>query len=305
MVDLPPSEPPKNPAPKQTRKSARERLDVLVLALGLAPSRERARAVIMAGAVRVNGHVIVKPGTLVPLDGAISLAEASPALRYASRGGLKLEHALDVFALDPLGLICLDVGASTGGFTDVLLRRGARRVYAVDVGRGQLAWSLRNDERVVVMERTNIRHLASLPETVACAVIDVSFISLRLVLPAVAQLVALGGWIMALFKPQFEAGRAEADRGAGVISDPVIHERILREFVAWCGSLESGIRARGLAASPITGRDGNREYLFHLEVRDPMGAAPAILGAEIGETRIAAVVEQAFERQTRVQREGT
>jgi 23S rRNA (cytidine1920-2'-O)/16S rRNA (cytidine1409-2'-O)-methyltransferase len=274
----------------------RERLDVLLVARGLAPSRERARALIMAGAARVDGKPVAKPGTLVAQDAAIALAGESAELRYASRGGLKLEHALDAFALDPAGLVCLDVGASTGGFTDVLLRRGAARVYAVDVGHGQLAWALRTDARVVVMERTNIRHLALLPEPVACAVIDVSFISLRLVLPPVAALVAAGGWVVALVKPQFEAGRAEADRGAGVITDPQVHRRVLRELLAWIEGHERRLVARGLAASPITGREGNREYLLRLDVQAPGTTTDGatVGGATVDERQIEAVVAVAF-----------
>src|SRR5438067_237086 len=168
----------------------KERLDVAIVRRGLAPSRERARALIMAGQVYVGDRMIDKPGTLVPLDAACHLAKAPEELKYASRGGLKLEKALDAFQLNPQGLVALDVGASTGGFTHCLLERGALRVYAVDVGHGQLAWTLRNDPRVVVMEHTNIRHLTSLPEPVQCAVIDVSFISLRLVLPAIVPLLS-------------------------------------------------------------------------------------------------------------------
>jgi len=167
-----------------------------------------------------------KPGTLIPLDADCHLAQTPAELKYVSRGGLKLEKALQTFALNPEGLAALDIGASTGGFTDCLLQYGARRVYALDVGRGQLAWTLRNDPRVVVMEHTNIRHVTILPEPISCAVIDVSFISLRLVLPAIVPLLAPQAWVVALVKPQFEAGKAEADRGAGVISDPTIHERV-------------------------------------------------------------------------------
>src|SRR5947207_2778279 len=217
----------------------KERLDVALVRLGIAPSRERAQALIMAGQVYVGNRKMDKPGTLVPLDADCHVAEASPELKYVSRGGLKLEKALDSFQLTPAGKVAIDVGASTGGFTECLLQRGARRVYAVDVGHGQLAWTLRQDPRVVVMERTNIRHLTSLPEPIQCIVIDVSFISLRLVLPAIVPLLAdprqsetppvvgtrfiashgpVGGapatnettqspipWIIALVKPQFEA----------------------------------------------------------------------------------------------------
>jgi len=314
------------PAPAR-RKQPRERLDVLLTQRGLAPSRERARALIMAGEAHVNGKPASKAGELVALDATVELVGPNAELRFVSRGGLKLERALDAFALDPTGRVALDVGASTGGFTDVLLRRGARRVYAVDVGHGQLAWALRSDPRVVVMERTNIRHLASLPEPVDCVVIDVSFISLRLVLPAVAALLAPGGWVVALVKPQFEAGRAEADKGAGVIRDPGIHRRVLRELLAWLrdtpvgaagnGAAESRrLIPRGLVASPITGRDGNHEYLLWLSYADTSGQDTANEddtkrdtipseattlaerggpGFPIGEAEIARVVAAAFD----------
>ncbi len=249
----------------------KERLDIAIVRRGLAPSRERARALIMAGQVYVGDRMVDKPGTLVPRDAECHLAETPEELKYVSRGGLKLEKALDTFHLDPKGLVALDVGASTGGFTDCLLRHGALRVYAVDVGHGQLDWTLRNDPRVIVMEHTNIRHLASLPEPIQCAVIDVSFISLRLVLPAIVPLLDVGAqypphpWVVALVKPQFEAGKAEADRGAGVISDPAIHKRVLDELQAWI--LEhTPFHVRGLTDSPISGRDGNREFLLYLNI---------------------------------------
>ena len=186
----------------------KERLDVALVRRGLAPSRERARALIMAGQVYVGDRLVDKPGTLVALDAQCRLAHASPELKYVSRGGLKLEKALDTFQLDPTGLVAFDVGASTGGLTQCLLEHGARRVYAIDVGHGQLAWTLRNDPRMVVMEHTKIRHLKQLPELMQCAVIDVSFISLRLVLPPLVPLLVpeLQTWIVALVKPQFEAG---------------------------------------------------------------------------------------------------
>ncbi|HEU5347495.1 MAG TPA: TlyA family RNA methyltransferase [Ktedonobacterales bacterium] len=260
-------------------RSARERLDVLLVARGLAPSRERARALIMAGEVRVAGQPATKAGTLVPTDAAIELAASASETRFVSRGGLKLERALDAFHLDPTGCSCVDVGASTGGFTDLLLQRGAAHVYAVDVGHGQLAWTLRNDPRVTVLERTNIRHLAALPELVGCAVIDVSFISLRLVLPRVLTLLTPEGWAVALVKPQFEAGRAEADRGAGVIREPAVHQRVLRELLAWLADEAPDVdgrrlRACGLIASPITGRDGNHEYLLLLRMSTAQGCVP-------------------------------
>ena len=252
----------------------KERLDVAVVRRGLAPSRERARALIMAGQVYVGERQVDKPGTMIPLAADCHLAVTPDELKYVSRGGLKIEKALDTFHLDPTGLVALDVGASTGGFTDVLLRRGARKVYAVDVGHGQLAWTLRNDPRVVVMEHTNIRHLTSLPEPIECVVIDVSFISLRLVLPALPPLLIQEvhegkPWIVALVKPQFEAGKTEVDRGEGVISDPAVHTRVLQELQEWIPQ-HTPFQVRGLTDSPIHGRDGNREFLLYLSMKADM-----------------------------------
>lgn len=274
-------------------KSARDRLDVLLLARGLAPSRERARALIMAGEVRVDGQPATKAGTIISADALIELAASATETRFVSRGGLKLERALDAFHLDPGGCLCADVGASTGGFTDLLLRRGAAHVYAIDVGHGQLAWALRNDPRVTVMERTNIRHLEALPDPVDCAVIDVSFISLRLVLPRVATLLTPEGWVVALVKPQFEAGRSEADRGAGVIREPAIHRRVLGELLAWLADTQPGLPGArlipcGLIASPITGRDGNHEYLLLLRMIQAQDCQP------VGEQAIEQAIHEAF-----------
>lgn len=241
----------------------KERLDVALVRRGLAPSRERARALIMAGQVYLGDRLADKPGMLAPLDAEYRIAGASDELKYASRGGLKLEKALHTFALDPQGLVALDIGASTGGFTDCLLQHGARRVYALDVGRGQLAWKLRNDPRVVVMERTNMRHVTSLPEPIQCAVIDVSFISLRLILPPLVPLLTPDAWVVALVKPQFEAGKAEVDRGEGVISDPAVHTRVVEELQAWIAG-NTPFKVQGVTDSPIYGREGNREFLFYL-----------------------------------------
>lgn len=236
---------------------------------GLAPSREKAQALIMAGQVYVDDRRVDKAGTQISLDATCRLADAAPELKYVSRGGLKLEKALDTFGLEANGLVAIDVGASTGGFTQCLLEHGARRVYAVDVGHGQLAWILRNDPRVVVMERTNIRHLEKLPELGQCAVIDVSFISLRLVLPPLVPLLEQSAttWIVALVKPQFEAGKTEVDRGAGVISDPAIHQRILTDLQAWIPE-HTTLQVEGTIDSPILGRDGNKEFLFLLRLQD-------------------------------------
>jgi 23S rRNA (cytidine1920-2'-O)/16S rRNA (cytidine1409-2'-O)-methyltransferase len=238
--------------------SPKRRLDLLLAERGLAETRERARALIMAGSVSVNGRTQTKPGTMVPADSAVDVAEAMP---YVSRGGLKLAHALDTFGIVVAGLVCLDVGASTGGFTDVLLQRGAVRVFAVDVGYGQLHWRLRNDPRVVLMERTNARFLESLPERPDLATIDVSFISLKLVLPRVRQLLKDDGAVVALVKPQFEAGRAQVNRG-GVVRDPAVHRQVLLE--AGRHAREAGFSALGLTASPVLGPAGNREFLLYL-----------------------------------------
>jgi 23S rRNA (cytidine1920-2'-O)/16S rRNA (cytidine1409-2'-O)-methyltransferase len=269
-------------------KPSRERLDVLVLAAGLAPSREKAQAIIMAGQVQVNGHLADKPGTRYPADAQISLVAQAPELRFASRGALKLERALDAFALDPAGQTLLDVGASTGGFTDLLLQRGAARVFAIDVGQGQLAWKLREDPRVVVMDRTNIRALAALPDAMLgdAAVIDVSFISLRLVLPPVVSLLRPGAWLVALVKPQFEAGKREVDRGQGIIRDPAVHVRVLNELLVWLGERLPHCAPRGLIPSPITGRDGNHEFLLWLAYAAPTAPpAPIDVAAVVGAER--------------------
>ncbi|GAB4210094.1 MAG: hypothetical protein OHK0022_42460 [Roseiflexaceae bacterium] len=307
--------------------SKKIRLDQLLVQRGMAENRSKAQALILAGAVRVAGQPRQKPGDQVPPDAEVELRESLP---YASRGGYKLAHALDAFALDPAGLVALDAGASTGGFTDVLLQRGAARVYAVDVGYGLLDWRLRQDPRVVPIERTNIRYLEALPgagearglgleasesgearglgleasedETkdsteagtqvagpelqasrlkpqasgpelqasslkplasslAGCAVIDVSFISLKLVLPAVRRLVRPEGWIVALVKPQFEAGQDQVGKG-GVVRDPAVHAAVLREVLGFAAA--NTLPPHGLARSPITGPAGNIEFLAWL-----------------------------------------
>lgn len=233
----------------------KKRLDLLLVEKGMSPSREQAKARIMAGAVTVDGQVEDKPGTAIDEAADIRLAVES---RFVSRGGLKLEHALDAFGLDVSGKVAVDVGASTGGFTDCLLQRGASRVYAVDVGYGQLDWKLRNDPRVVVMERVNVRYLESLPERPSIATIDASFISLKLVIPPTARLLAEHGQIVALIKPQFEAGRGRVGKG-GVVRDPAVHEEVLRKFAEWCGENAYGLLR--LDTSPIRGPAGNVEFL--------------------------------------------
>ncbi len=250
----------------------KDRLDKLVVERGLAPSRERARALILGKKVMVDGAVVTKAGEMVGPDAEVSLAE--PDHPYVSRGGLKLEKALDSFNIDPQGLVAMDVGASTGGFTDVLLRRGARRVYAIDVGYGQLAWSLRNDARVVVLERENIRYLSAdkIPEACDVAVIDVSFISLTLVLPNVAERMGPPGRkpIICLVKPQFEAGRDEVSRG-GVVRDEAARARAVDKVKNW--AREHGFDVGLHVESPIQGPAGNVEYLLLL--RTPKPGAPA------------------------------
>jgi 23S rRNA (cytidine1920-2'-O)/16S rRNA (cytidine1409-2'-O)-methyltransferase len=246
----------------------RERLDVALVERGLAASREQARARILAGDVLVDGQVAAKPGTLVAAAAALEVRTA-PA--YVSRGGEKLAHALARFGVAVAGRVALDAGASTGGFTDCLLQRGARRVYAVDVGYGQLDWRLRQDPRVVVMERTNLRQLGGLPEPIDLATLDLSFISLRLVLEPVRRLLQPTGEVVALVKPQFEAGRGQVGRG-GVVRDPAVHRAVLADVLGWAAG--HGYVVRGLTASPLRGPAGNVEFVAHL-VRPDADAAPA------------------------------
>ena len=236
----------------------KERLDILLFERGLVATRSRAKAVIMAGEVLVDGQRVDKPGTKIARDADIQLIAPMP---YDSRGGFKLAGALDLFHIDVKGKICADVGACTGGFTDVLLQRGAARVYAIDVGYGQLDWKIRQDPRVVVLERTNVRYLEELPEPVEFVSIDVSFISLKLVLPVIEKWLTPGGDIVALIKPQFEAGPQQVGKG-GIVKDPAVHRQVLEEILGW--SLENNISPQALIPSPIKGSDGNREFLVHL-----------------------------------------
>jgi 23S rRNA (cytidine1920-2'-O)/16S rRNA (cytidine1409-2'-O)-methyltransferase len=236
----------------------RHRLDQALVERGLATSRARAQVMVRAGLVRVAGATTDRSDQMVGADQAIEVTGTTP---YVSRGGEKLAAALTAFAIDPTGRICLDVGASTGGFTDLLLQRGAARVIAVDVGYGQLAWSLRQDSRVLVLERVNIRHLEALPLPADLAVIDVSFISLRLVLPRVHALLSPPGDIVALVKPQFEVGKGEVGKG-GVVRDPEQHRRVLEELRQF--SEASGFGVDSEIPSPILGAKGNREFLLYL-----------------------------------------
>lgn len=249
---------------------SKKRLDVLLVEKGLAHSRARAQRLIMAGEVLVSGRVVDKPGTRVPTDAVIELLARLP---YVSRGGLKLEAALDAFHVTVEELIAADVGASTGGFTDCLLQRGAARVYAIDVGYGQLAWQLRRDPRVVVMERTNARYLERLPEPVDLVVIDVSFISLELILPRAVDWLRADGQIIALIKPQYEAGPEQVGKG-GVVKDAAVHAAVLRRIANW--ALAHGLAVRGLMASPLLGPAGNVEFLIHMS----KAAGPPSLAVE-------------------------
>ncbi len=238
------------------------RLDQLVFDLGLTESREKAKTTIMSGLVFVNGQRADKPGMQVAPDASVEVKGS--ALPYVSRGGFKLEKALKVFPINPAGKICMDCGASTGGFTDVLLKNGAARVYSIDVGYGQLAWSLRQDERVVNMERTNIRYISSeqVPEPIDIAVMDLSFISIKLVLPAVCALLKEGADIMCLIKPQFEAGREDVGK-KGVVRDKAVHLSVIESVLQFAAS--AGLTVIGLDYSPIKGPEGNREYLCYMK----------------------------------------
>lgn len=246
----------------------KERLDVLLVEKGLCESRSRAQAVIMSGEVYVNGQKSDKPGT--PTDVEAEIEIRGNACPYVSRGGLKLEKALRDFGVDPTGLTCLDSGASTGGFTDCLLQNGAKQVFAIDVGYGQLAWSIRTDPRVVCMERTNIRYVTpeQLGTPVQLAVIDVSFISLRIVLPAVKALLSADGQIICLIKPQFEAGKENVGK-KGVVRDPAVHQAVLNSFLQLADELQ--MTACNLTFSPVKGPEGNIEFLGHLSML-PEGA---------------------------------
>jgi len=238
----------------------RVRADRALVEQGLVESRARAQAFILAGRVYDGERRVEKPGQLVPTDRALGLRGADHP--WVSRGGVKLAHALERFAIDPRGLVAIDLGASTGGFTDVLLARGASRVYAVDVGRGQLAWRLRQDPRVVVLERVNARSLSGseVPEAVDLIVCDVSFIGLKLVLPASMALARPGAWLVALIKPQFEVGKDKVGKG-GVVRDPALHESVCRDIRAWLES-RPGWSVVGTCESPILGAQGNREFLI-------------------------------------------
>ncbi len=238
----------------------KRRLDQLLVDRGLVESRTRAQALVMAGKVFSGERKLEKAGQQVAED--IALEVRGQDHPWVSRGGLKLAHALEHFAIDPSGMTAIDVGASTGGFTDVLLQGGAERVFAVDVGHGQLAWKLRSDDRVVVLEKTNARHLSRehVPGPVDIVVCDASFISLKTVLPAALAMVRSGGRLVALIKPQFEAGRGQVGKG-GVVRDPAVHEAVCKDTRSWLDALD-GWRVDGIVPSPITGPEGNVEFLI-------------------------------------------
>ena len=242
-----------------SRQVKKTRLDLLLVERGIASSVQKARAMIMAGSVSIDARMVDKPGHNVPMDAEVSVTtEDHP---FVGRGGVKLRGALDHFVLDVRGMAVLDVGASTGGFTDCLLQAGARKVFAVDVGYGQLAWKLREDPRVVVIERTNIRYYDGkhLDEKPALAVIDVSFISLKTVIPAVLGLVRDDAWVLALIKPQFEARREEVGKN-GVVTDAAVHDRVVEEIRLFC--LSQNMEVTGTCLSPLVGPAGNREYFI-------------------------------------------
>jgi 23S rRNA (cytidine1920-2'-O)/16S rRNA (cytidine1409-2'-O)-methyltransferase len=242
---------------------SKTRLDLLLVARGLAPTREKAQAMILAGLVEVDGRRVEKAGAPVAEDAEVRVA--GPAHPYVSRGGVKLAAGLDAFGIDPVGLVCMDVGASTGGFTDCLLQRGAARVYAIDVGYGQLDAKLRNDPRVVLREKVNARFLSAehVPEPAGLAVLDLSFISVRLVLPAVLPLLGPGARVIVLVKPQFEAGRGEVGKG-GIVRSEEIRQRVLEEIEEFGRGL--GLAVDGAIPSPIAGAHGNREFLLSFRV---------------------------------------
>jgi 23S rRNA (cytidine1920-2'-O)/16S rRNA (cytidine1409-2'-O)-methyltransferase len=231
-----------------------------MVARGLVVSRAKAQALIMVGEVTAAGKLIVKPGTLVNAEEIITVRKPPP---FVGRGGIKLQYALDQFQIYVAGLVVADIGASTGGFTDCLLQRGASRVYAVDVGYGQLDYRLRQDSRVVVMDRVNARYPLALPEKIDMATVDVSFISVEKVIPSVAGLLKDDGYLLALIKPQFEAKKEEVGKG-GVIKNSLVHATVLGRFIAWL--VENGLRLKGLVSSPVLGASGNKEFFVLLKL---------------------------------------
>ncbi len=258
----------------------KKRLDVLVFEKGLCESREKAKAVIMAGLVYVNNQKADKCGSTYEED--VQLEVRGPALRYVSRGGLKLEKAVASFNLDLQDAVAMDIGASTGGFTDCMLQNGAKKVYSIDVGYGQLAWKLRNDERVVNMERTNFRKVTPdmIDDPIDFFSVDVSFISLKLILPVVRPLLKAGGMGVCLIKPQFEAGRDKVGK-KGVVRDKAVHAEVIETIRNFC--LECGFDVLGLDFSPVKGPEGNIEYLIHIRISDAPAQSASITSSELAE----------------------
>lgn len=258
----------------------KKRLDVLLTEQGIAPSREKAKAMIMGGCVYVDGVKEDKPGSSFPAD--VSVEYRGSRLKYVSRGGLKLEKAMEVFGIELEGLICMDIGASTGGFTDCMLQNGAVKVYSIDVGYGQLAWKLRTDERVVNLERTNFRYVTEeqVPEPVDFASVDVSFISLRIILPVLRERLREGGQAVCLIKPQFEAGRENVGK-KGVVRDKSVHKDVIETITTF--ALENGFSLLGLTFSPIKGPEGNIEYLMFIEKAEAPERRTAVTAAELAD----------------------
>jgi len=246
------------------------RIDLLLVERGLAESRTQAQRLVMAGQVRVDGQMVLKPSTLVPPQAGV---ERQQGPRFVSRGGEKLEAALIAFRIEAAGIPCADVGASTGGFTDCLLQHGAEKVYAIDVGKGLLHWQLRNDRRVIVMEATNARFLESLPEKVGLVTVDAAFISLKMLLPVIKNWLRTEGEVIALIKPQFEAGRSQSAKGDGVIRDPAVHRQVLLEVMTFARSIGFGVG--GLIRSPLRGPKGNVEFLARLSTSAASGGSLA------------------------------
>lgn len=242
------------------KSAARSRIDALLVERGFVQSRQQAQAILLAGDIRVDGATITRPGALVASGAAIEVLQRP---RFVSRGGDKLAHALRVFDIDPTGMTCIDLGASTGGFTDCLLQNGASHVYAVDVGYGILDYSIRNDPRVAVMERTNARDLEPLPDPCDLAVFDLSFIGVEKVIPAACRSLKPGAELVVLLKPQFQARREEVGK-KGVVKDRLVHAAVVGRFVKWTG--ENGLRLLNLSLSPVIGPAGNREFLVHLRL---------------------------------------
>jgi 23S rRNA (cytidine1920-2'-O)/16S rRNA (cytidine1409-2'-O)-methyltransferase len=267
----------------------KKRLDIMMVEQGLAPSREKAKAYIMAGEVYVNGQKEDKAGSM--FAETVKLEVRGKTLPYVSRGGLKLEKAMQCFPLTPNGKVCMDIGASTGGFTDCMLQNGATKVYSVDVGQGQLAWKLRNDERVVCMEQTNFRYVTpeDIPDALDFASVDVSFISLTKILIPARNLLKTGGQMVCLIKPQFEAGRGKVGKN-GVVREPQIHEEVIRKIIDYADSI--GFEVLHLEYSPIKGPEGNIEYLLHIRKPEEISEEKLALTEHEAESALQTIIEE-------------